>query len=536
MFQLHSQCLEIKCSKKKCNPKTNSTKTYLICNKNENQTFRDAFCSFPNEKYQNWFDKSNFITALYDTPNNFHNQECKIDFNLSTFISNHTKDLFQESACSETMHCSTPIELQYTVEAVKRGNQTGRIMFGFFLTIGLLAVLGNLAVICNSLHFLLRKNAKRIIEMRIYRLLILHLSFADFLMGCYLLGLIGRNLTYIARRKNNELLKNEGGTFCMILGYVNFVSSQISISAIITITGLRLFSVVFPYKKVRIKIILGIIVSTWIFWLTIASIPIFDECCLNTVFTDEITITDFETRKHTTVRYSNLLFLVKNILGKINDNCRFTSGEGYKLSNNPSWTTLIEIARKLDLFPSNIKENLINLGYYNSWWVCTMRFFLSHKNPSSLFTLPIICFNVLAFSFIFVAQLIIIKNTSNFFRFCRYQRNSNDRCESSIQRQRKCENRKMRRRMFLIVMTDFCCWIPISFLALDFYRRSFSSSSCQFFIHTLWIEYHFPNVLPFIIPLNSALNPFIYSCRYWGPLQKFCLKCCHKKLNQQSET
>ena len=79
--------------------------------------------------------------------------------------------------------------------------------------------------------------------------------------------------------------------------------------------------------------------------------------------------------------------------------------------------------------------------------------------------------------------------------------------------------------MFLIVITDFCCWIPLSLLALDFYIKSYLMDICEFAKYKRYIELWLPSFIMLVIPINSSINPFLYSFRFWTPLFK---KLCNK--------
>ncbi|CAG5116729.1 unnamed protein product, partial [Candidula unifasciata] len=57
----------------------------------------------------------------------------------------------------------------------------------------------------------------------------------------------------------------------------------------------------------------------------------------------------------------------------------------------------------------------------------------------------------------------------------------------------------MARRMTLIVLTDFCCWVPI--IILGFVSLAGARTDIQVYA---WIAV-------FVLPLNSATNPVIYT-------------------------
>ena len=60
---------------------------------------------------------------------------------------------------------------------------------------------------------------------------------------------------------------------------------------------------------------------------------------------------------------------------------------------------------------------------------------------------------------------------------------------------------KMAKRMMLIVLTDFLCWMPIIFIGLLSLLGKFHDPEKQAYV---WIAV-------FVLPLNSALNPILYT-------------------------
>ena len=537
-----NNCIDISCAPENL-VKTGKIlpQTYFLCDENSFDSFEDAVCELPNNNHQQWFDGLKLKTVLFDICNNTQNGDymSNYDFSQKTSpngsvccVSNNSIDLLQETSCNSHMECATPAQTSFTKEEEEFGLAIGKIMAVICLVIGLTAVFGNLVVMINSSRTLLKKGLKRITERQIYKVLILHLSCADCAMGLYVTVLTINSFNFFSEYKyGNEGSKKEGSTLCIFLGLINFASSQISVTAITTITGLRLFSIIFPYRKVRFKIILFIVTFTWIFWIVVACLPVIDNNYIKTIFSAEVRI-KVEENKFILLRYSHFRFLIETILNKINFHCNFSNHRKYSLDSHPTWNVLIDISKKLKLLNIDQNSDITYLGYYNNFWVCTMQFFVGRENPSSFFTLPVVLYNVISFSFIFVSQFIIACKTSkygqqalandSFYLNCFKCSLSNSSRPNSSQQRRESENKKMHRRMFYIVMTDFICWIPLSIFTLHFFVKSIYSSTCDYLSYKRSVEYWMPGVVIFVLPLNSVINPFIYSFRFWKPLQKLC--------------
>ena len=553
----YHHCLTINCSNdtilsedKQLNPGT-----YFLCNKNSSQIVEETFCSV-DEDPKNWFNNLNLETFLYDSyniteengecvvNNHWPSESCLIDSNCC--FSNHTVRLLQETACRPNCNCSTPTYITFTEEEEAFGKIMSKVFIPFFLAVGLTAIFGNLAVIIHSFKVIFKKGltGRPVTERQIYHVLILNLSFADLAMGFYVMGVVSGAIIYAVRHTyGDETAKTEGTTLCLVLGLINFAASQISVTAIATITGLRLHSVIFPYKAVRLNVIVGIVLITWLFWLTVASLPMTNNDVLNTVFNHDTRI-DFENKKFVKLPYSRLYFLLEKFLDNINTRCGLPPTEQYKLASFPTWKLLFDLSKKLKLVDPNVEQRITHLGYYNGQWVCTMNFFLHYKNPSSYFTLHVILYNMIGFIFILSSQIVIVWKTStcrdigsHLLSCWRCFGPKKEQKALSQQQKRKAENRKMHRRMFFIVLTDFCCWIPVCVFSLDFYVRSMYASRCTFLSYKRSLEFWFPACIMLLLPINSAINPFIYSFRFWKPFRK-ALGCkCIKKpvvINSQS--
>ena len=552
----YHHCLTINCSNDTILPEDKQLNpgTYYLCNKNSSQIVEETFCSV-DEDPKNWFNNLNLETFLYDSyniteengecvvNNHWPSESCLADSNCC--FSNHTVRLLKETACRQNYNCSTSTYITNTEEEEAFGKMTSKFFIPFFLAMGLTAIFGNLAVIIHSFKVIFRTGSagQCVTERRIYHVLILNLSFADLAMGFYLVGGVSASIMYLLRHTHgDETAKTEGTTLCLVLGLINFAASQISVTAIATISGLRLHSVIFPYKAVRLKVIVGIVLITWLFWLTVASLPASDNNVLNTVFTDGVRI-DFENKKFVKLPYSHLHFLVERFLENINTRCGLPPTEQYKFTSRPTWKLLFDLTKKLKLVDTNVEQRITYLGYYNGQWVCTMKFFLSHKNPSSYFTLPVILYNIISFIFILSSQIVIVWKTStcrdigsHLLSCCRCFGPKKEQKVLSQQQKREAENRKMHRRMFFIVLTDFCCWIPVCVFSLDFYVRSMYAPRCTFLSYTRSLEYWFPTFIMLLLPINSAINPFLYSFRLWKPFRKaLASKCCQKPADINSQ-
>ena len=70
---------------------------------------------------------------------------------------------------------------------------------------------------------------------------------------------------------------------------------------------------------------------------------------------------------------------------------------------------------------------------------------------------------------------------------------------ATLRTQRRQQDTTIARRLFLVVFTDFCCWFPVGVMGLLAARGTPVPGEVN-----VWTAV-------FVLPLNSALNPFLYT-------------------------
>ena len=74
----------------------------------------------------------------------------------------------------------------------------------------------------------------------------------------------------------------------------------------------------------------------------------------------------------------------------------------------------------------------------------------------------------------------------------------------------------MQRRIFRLIITDFLCWVPISIMAFLIFSQ-------------IWYNEGSPYAIAiFLLPINSVLNPILYSQyfdNYFSKIRNAILNC-----------
>ena len=81
---------------------------------------------------------------------------------------------------------------------------------------------------------------------------------------------------------------------------------------------------------------------------------------------------------------------------------------------------------------------------------------------------------------------------------------------------------RMAKKLFLLVLTDFCCWVPIGVLSILVQAGAVEVDARAY----AWIA-------TFVLPINSALNPFLYTLGDVISVKKFTHKCWRNRNTNQ---
>ena len=110
------------------------------------------------------------------------------------------------------------------------------------------------------------------------RLLILHLSIADLLMGVSLYILAFKSLTYSGNYCRNDITWR-GSLTCNLIGFFTVVSSQASLNILVVLTGARLMVVVKSCHSgiIKMRVCWLLILISWVLAFIFAVIPLLNN-------------------------------------------------------------------------------------------------------------------------------------------------------------------------------------------------------------------------------------------------------------------
>ena len=336
-----------------------------------------------------------------------------------------------------------------------------------FWLMGFLVIIGNACVIITTITLL--KTSKRNTIM-FQNIIILNISFSDFLMGIYLLAIASYDALFsgfygtVDREWRSSL-------WCSIIGSLAVISSETSCFLMVILTAFRLRNVIKALESMSFslrpwKCCIGV---AWFLSLIISIVPMLD-------LTSQYFLHSFS--------YSSPFQRGLWYIGQFQQFvCRYAALSNTTVTNNGN---KFQSTKEFIINNSSDEMSVKLFGYYGGTSVCMPRFYVAYGGSSWEYTILIITLNFLSFLFIAISYVVINKySTASSAKF---------RC-----RKPNSQSARMQKRIARIIATDFCCWIPICIMA---YVRLLGIEFSD-------IAYQISAVL--LLPINSVMNPFLFS-------------------------
>ena len=379
-----------------------------------------------------------------------------------------------------------------------------------FMILGVISLIGNITVIFIEVRALIQKHSVAT-EKSLYRVLVLNLSISDMLMGFYF------TFFPITLQFDKLFEFNKIPELCNFFGVISVLSSEVSVTVLVLICVYRWIGIVYPYRAIRLKVLKTIIVVMWIVWLIVALLPALSVDLVGFFFTEGI---QFSNKSQSYIFFHRALKLFKYISrGASNNTVSQVIPVFRKLVDYNSPDLLYTFLNHSGIF----KDDDFNYrGYYSYYYSCTIRTFIDTTFSHQYYTISILLYNFFAFIFISIACFVIYKQLA---------RNEKSIKQNSLsEKERKLiENRKIYRRLVLVIVTDCLCWIPICVIAFSFYFeslfRSKDKSTCD-----KAEKFAMSCLVLVLMPINSLINPYLYSWHIWKKLLKKCKAFFLKKL------
>ena len=333
----------------------------------------------------------------------------------------------------------------------------GRMLPYDVLRVGIWVV-SIIAVVSNVISILAKYKQRKHIN-KVQFLLITNLSISDLLMGVYLIILLSVDLYYTDYfPSHSDSWRNS--TLCKVTGSLSVLSSEASVFFITVISIDRAIAIKFPFRAHRGSTKSTCIIVSFL-WLVASGISI-----------TSFVLTGMDSD----------VYAVSEICVGLPISRQYT----YNISE-----TSVQLTQTFENVIQVVQENKATGSQ------AAMYFSIAIFTALNLF-----CFIIVGLCYL----TIFITATKT--------------TEKSGRSRNLKEDIQMAKKMFLLVLTDFCCWVPIGVLSI--------------LVQAGAVEVHpiaYAWIATFILPINSSINPFLYTL---GDVIADKVSCSCKKCKDQS--
>ena len=340
--------------------------------------------------------------------------------------------------------------------------------------IGFLAVSFNTVIVVVSLKSL---NGVSTSMGLLNKLLIVMISIGDFLVGGYLFTISAFDAWYGSSYCSKQT-EWRSSYYCSLLGIASTIGSQISLFSMTALSSARLFGIKnamnmssrICWKSCgKISTLLLIIMAGSVGIAVTPILPQFEDFFVNGMRYEE-TNPMFVGFPEKDVH----LQVIQAYHGRMRGN-----------QNSITWKMTLEL---IDGMFSKIYGGLKRekVDFYGNDGVCLFKYFVTDEDPQKIFTWFILAVNFFCFFIITISYIIINIVSVKSGKTIQNNRQISDR------------NRKMQRKISIIVATDFLCWVPFVVICC--------LHSLSILDATPW--YSLFSIV--ILPINSVINPLLY--------------------------
>ena len=336
-------------------------------------------------------------------------------------------------------------------------------------------VLGLSAFICNVIAYCVRSRNRK--ANKVQTLLISHLALSDLLIGINMLILAIADVYYNQYFPSYAHGWRHGFT-CKFAGFLSILSSEGSVFFITLISIDRMLGIKYPFgghrletKSARICVALA-----WLMALSVSVIPISLASDNGNFYSiSEVCIGIPIVRRHLTTLMNTSTEIKTSAVSSSPE--FFVSYSHIRQSiSSERYRYVKDVSVMHQESAQNITYTIAENGGSQVTSIYAIVVFIS---------VNLCCFVIVACCYIYI----FIKAASSAEGVSR----------SQTPQQARDEDLRMARKMFAIVFTDFCCWVPLSLVCI-LTQSGVIEVSPEMYAWTVG----------FILPINSSINPFLY--------------------------
>ena len=338
-----------------------------------------------------------------------------------------------------------------------------RMLQNVFLRISVW-ILGISAFICNGIAYWVRLRKKQ--AKKVQTLFITHLALSDLLMGVNML-LLASGDVYYGEYFPSYSHSWRHGFACKFAGFLSIFSSEGSVFFITLISIDRLLGIKYPFgdHQLTTKMARFCVLLAWLAAFSIGAIPIGLATNRGDLFAISEVCIGIPIVRRNLISFRNKSVMINATI--VSSNVVFETDHDWD-SVSTVTDVKIEQQQSSQNIPYTVAQNAgtqIASIYSIVVFICA----------------NLICFLTVAFCYIYI--FIIARSTS----------------DNATRPKDQKDAVRMAKKMFAIIFTDFCCWVPLSFVCILTQCGVFEISPTMY----AW-------TVGFILPINSSINPFLY--------------------------
>ena len=342
--------------------------------------------------------------------------------------------------------------------------------------------------------------------------MVLFIGLGDMCVGAYLMAISVVNYQYQHGDVTfcQDYYRWLTSDTCSALGVLNTFGSQLSLYSMTVLSVFRVFCVKSSSLRGNIswkgKTAIALVCLGLIFTASVISfIPLFPQ--LEDYFVNGLAY------------FGNPMFIGSHNKEKHIAVLREHYGE-FK-ANMLSWKQIMTMAR--NMFSTFNKEPVMGrkVNFYGNSGVCLFKFFVRDDDPQKRFSWFVIVKNALCFFAITISYLLIHGAVEQSTRKVSQGTIKRASTVSQSQARQASRNSALNRKITMIVLTDFLCWIPFILVCSLHYFEVLDATRFYSLFSIV------------ILPLNSVINPLLYDN---SGLVDFIGKICTKILTKFRNT
>ena len=347
-----------------------------------------------------------------------------------------------------------------------------------------LGILATVLNISSIVRIFSNFNMKMSVEALNNNVFILLIHVGDLLVGVYLLQVAVMDTIVFRGEYCGRQVEWLSSSHCNLLGILSTIGYQFSLGSV---TALSLARVIGITKGMR--------VSEDISKNSILSIAIKTSCVLVTSFTEAL-VPLMPQMENFFVNGMTYDPLVKLFIGTPDKKIHLNIVQEYYgkvKEKNLKWRVINDLID--DMFSHDHMDNAIGrkkLEFYGNEGVCLFKFFVREDDPQRIYVWLVLTINIILLGIVSACYILIsvyAKTTS---------RDLTKEKTPMAEKIRK-RNRKLQRKISLIIATDLLCWLPVAIVSCLHSANVFNATP------------YYPVISIVFLPINSVINPVLYN-------------------------